>query len=189
MIWGVVLTLGFRALIEFETTAGAPGEVRATWPADAPVAFEASKSNLVMFAHPKCPCSQASLAELVKVLTRTKGALQASILFYAPAEATDEWKQADLWREAEEVPGLQVVADPGGVWAERFGAVTSGHVVLFDRGGRAVFRGGITGARGHEGDNAGEASVVALALAQTGTPAPATAIFGCPILNPSDRNP
>jgi hypothetical protein len=185
-VWGVILAAGFRALIEFETTAGAPGEIRATWPADAPVAFDTGKSNLVMFAHPKCPCSEASLAELVKVLTRTKGALQASILFYMPTEAADEWQQAELWREAEEVPGLRVVADPGGVWAERFGAETSGHVVLFDRGGRAVFRGGITGARGHEGDNAGEASVVALALAQAAS-APATAIFGCPIrpnLNP-----
>src|SRR6186997_577410 len=96
VVWGVVLTMGFRSLIEFETTAGAPGVVRAAWPADAPVAFEAGKSNLVMFAHPKCPCSRASLAELVKVLTRTKGALQASILFYTPTDGTREWKGAEL---------------------------------------------------------------------------------------------
>ena len=63
---------------------------------------------------------------------------------------------------------------------------TSGHALLFDRDGRLLFRGGITPARGHEGDNFG-ASAIAARLA--GRPARAEApVFGCPIagLAPAD---
>ena len=60
--------------------------------------------------------------------------------------------------------------------------MTSGHALLFDRDGHLLFSGGITPARGHEGDNFG-ASAIAARLA--GRPAPAeTPVFGCPIAGP-----
>lgn len=43
--------------------------------------------------------------------------------------------------------------------AKAFGAVSSGETYLFDRDGKLCFQGGITAARGHEGDNSGRESI------------------------------
>jgi hypothetical protein len=73
-----------------------------------------------------------------------------------------------------------VLADPDGREAQRLGAVTSGHVLLYDRAGQLLFTGGITGARGHEGDNAGGESVIRL-IAGRGGARHHTLIYGCSI--------
>ena len=50
----------------------------------------------------------------------------------------------------------RVEADEGGVEAKRFGARTSGHVLVYSAAGELTFQGGITAGRGHEGANAGQ---------------------------------
>jgi len=57
---------------------------------------------------------------------------------------------------------VTIVTDADGAEANRFGAETSGHTLLFDFGRRLLFSGGITDSRGHTGDNAGESAIVAL---------------------------
>jgi len=66
------------------------------------------------------------------------------------------------------------------VEARRFGVETSGQTLLYDAGGRLIFSGGITGSRGHAGDNAGEAALVAL-LTSGQADRRATSVFGCPL--------
>jgi hypothetical protein len=56
--------------------------------------------------------------------------------------------------------------------------VTSGQTFLYDARGTLLFSGGITGARGHAGDNAGRASIVAL-LNRAGAATTSTNVFGC----------
>lgn len=41
----------------------------------------------------------------------------------------------------------------------RFGAYTSGQVMLYDTDRRLAFNGGITGSRGHEGNNKGRQAI------------------------------
>jgi hypothetical protein len=183
VLWAAVLAVGFRNLVQYEVTAGPAGETPKEWPAGTPVKFDATKSNLVMFAHPKCPCTRASLAELTRVLTQARGAIKASILFDVP-RGESGWEEGKLWQTATAIPGVEVATDPDGTWAKRFGAETSGYVVLFDSSGHLVFRGGITGARGHEGENAGQEAVVNLALARNGS-SDSTAVFGCPLSEPT----
>ena len=55
---------------------------------------------------------------------------------------------------ASTIPGVTIVRDDDGVEAARFHA-SSGATVLYDTQGRLLFSGGITSARGHEGDSAG----------------------------------
>ena len=76
------------------------------------------------------------------------------------------------------LPGVQIHQDAEGTEARRFGAETSGHTVLYDPNGWLLFRGGITAGRGHEGDNIGGDSIVALV---TGAAAAAqhTPVYGC----------
>jgi hypothetical protein len=84
--------------------------------------------------------------------------------------------RSDLWHAAENIPGVRVVRDDG-TEARRFGARVSGQVLAYSGGGRLAFNGGITGSRGHEGDNAGRSAVEAML---GGRPHAATAFaFGC----------
>ncbi len=55
-----------------------------------------------------------------------------------------------------------MLRDDDGAEAKRFGAETSGQTLLYDERGTLAFSGGITGSRGHAGDNAGRASLLAL---------------------------
>ena len=67
--------------------------------------------------------------------------------------------------------------------ARLFEARTSGHVVLYDAGGRLLFSGGITRARGHVGDNYGRQQVSSLLRNHTVRVADGP-VFGCPLEDP-----
>jgi hypothetical protein len=71
-----------------------------------------------------------------------------------------------------------MVRDRGGVEAKRFGARTSGEVLLYSAVGRLLFFGGITGSRGHEGDNYG---LTSLASFLTATPSESAVTAGSPV--------
>jgi hypothetical protein len=89
-----------------------------------------------------------------------------------------DWAQTSLVRAARDIPGLNVIVDRNGSIAEKFGALTSGQVLMFDHRGRRVFAGGITGSRGHAGDNRGLTLVLALANGGI-TDSSQTPVFGC----------
>jgi hypothetical protein len=133
-----------------------------------------------MFAHPHCPCTRASLAELERLVARAGGAITPWIVFYKPSTADSDWEQTDLWRKAQAIPGAHVATDIDGQLAQRFGASTSGHTLVYDAGGHLAFSGGITSARGHEGDNAGRDAVIALLKAEPSETSE-NPVFGCPI--------
>jgi hypothetical protein len=143
---------------------------------------------LIMFAHPECPCTRASLEELNQLLAHCQGRLSAAVLFYQPGGLANGWSQASSWKQAKTIPSVRVQSDRDGVEARRFGAETSGFVVLYDAAGKLLFRGGITAARGHEGDNAGLDSIVALVTGQEPL-SRETAVFGCTLLDPITAQP
>jgi hypothetical protein len=72
------------------------------------------------------------------------------------------------------------VRDDRGVEAERFGTSTSGQTLLYSADGRLLFSGGITGSRGHAGDNEGRDGLVAL-LTRAGSGRTRASVFGCPL--------
>jgi hypothetical protein len=95
------------------------------------------------------------------------------------------WEKTGLWRSASALPDVTVVRDDDGVEARRFGVETSGQTLLYDGRGTLIFSGGITGSRGHEGANAGEASLVAL-LTRGEADRSGTSVFGCPLFTPGN---
>jgi hypothetical protein len=131
-----------------------------------------------MFVHPHCPCTRASVAELNRLLTRRQGPVTVHVLFVLPKGVGDDWAETSLRKSAEALPGVKVELDRDGKEALRFGAESSGYVVLYSPDGRLLFSGGITSSRGHEGDNAGEDLVLA---GMKGQPASVqhTPVFGC----------
>ena len=138
------------------------------------------RATLVMFAHPQCGCSRASVGELAIIMAHEN--VNASVFFYRPPTESPEWAKTDLWQAAAAIPGVHVFEDPGGHVAQSFGVFTSGQTLLYDSGGHLRFKGGITAFRGHSGDNAGRSAITALlqggALPATGLPV-TTPVFGC----------
>jgi len=175
-VWIVGIVFGVRQLQHFEGTPGAIGPTPAEWPAGSDVVRDARLMTLVMLIHPQCSCTQASLTELAEVMERAGGRVSAWVLFVQPQNAP----HSASWHEAAHLPGVHVGLDPNGVQAARFGALTSGYVVLYDVAGRLRFSGGITAARGHAGKNMGRNQLVAM-LDDTTLPPQRHAVFGCPL--------
>jgi len=179
--WMAALALGARVLFKYETTPGRIGLVSASWPADSIVPRPTDKPTLVMLAHPRCPCSRASVGELAQIMAHVAGKVNAYVLYVKPPGAGVDWDDTDLRRSAADIPGVTALTDENGTEAARFGAETSGHTLVFDRNGALVFSGGITASRGHAGGNAGESAVLA-ALKQERVLRSQTPVFGCALM-------
>jgi len=182
-VWALTVAAGFATLLAYEAAPGSSGAPPRDWPAGSRLRPATDRPTLVLFAHPQCPCTRASVAELAAIMTRCPDRTAAFVYFFRPAGKPPEWCDTDLWREATRIPGVEVAADVDGREAAAFGVETSGHVLLFDRAGRLRFGGGITASRGHEGDNPGRAAVVAVLTGVT-PEVRSTPVFGCPILTP-----
>jgi hypothetical protein len=174
--WLGTVGTGFALLWNYKMTPGPAEATPVVWPDESSIGRVRGTTTLVMFAHPLCPCSRASLTEL-EVLLRRAGPVDAHVSVLRPDDVGPEW-DGGLLSAARAVPGVQVSQDKNGEEARRFGAHTSGHVVIYAADGRLLFSGGITGARGHIGDNV---SLDKAVDAITGTKAaPASCpVFGC----------
>jgi hypothetical protein len=179
-LWLGAVVAGFAAWEAYDATPGESG----TPLAREQVAEPTGRWSLVMFVHPRCDCTRASLTELGEVVARTPARLDARVVFVRPAGAPDQWERGELWDEAGQLPGVRVECDAGGVAARRVGATASGHVVLRAPDGRLAFSGGITKARGRVGDSAGRRAVL---TQLRGEPAADRApTFGCPLFSRSE---
>ncbi|RKH64375.1 RedB protein [Corallococcus aberystwythensis] len=139
--------------------------------------------TLLVFLHPQCPCSRATLAELAKLLDREGERLATRVFVWAPRQAPPGFERSELWTRAGALPGVEVVADVDGAVARELGARTSGQVVLFSPDGVERFSGGITPARGHEGDSTGADAIRGLLRAQASRSFTAP-VFGCALQTP-----
>lgn len=165
-------------MAQYSQTAGATGTPPAQWPETSPTLRHPDQSQLVMFLHPRCPCSRATLGELEQLVAHCPGKFSAQVWFIQPQGMDDEWVKTDLWHVAASIPGVQVNVDHAGEEARRFQAVTSGQTLLYDAEGGLIFQGGITLARGHSGDNPGRDAIESL-LKQKINRVTSHPVFGC----------
>lgn len=180
-VWLAAIAAGLRFLFHYENSSGTVGVLARVWP-DSQIERALDRPTLVMLAHPRCPCTAASVGELAQIMARLQGKVAAYVLFVRPKNADPDWVDTSLQRSAEAIPGVKVLVDADGVDARRFGAETSGHTFLFGTDGKLLFSGGITGSRGHAGENTGESAVIALVNKEI----PArhdTRVFGCALAN------
>jgi hypothetical protein len=174
--------MGISMVLRYENTEGAVGATAERWPSVTQISLDSKHDTLVLFAHPKCPCTRATVEELNRIMTQCNGQLVAHVFFLQPAGFSDDWVRSGLWSTAAAIPGVTVQADPKGLIGQKFGAETSGYVLLYNPGGQLLFSGGITGSRGHAGDNAGEDAIVAFVNGRN-SGVTHTSVFGCSLLN------
>jgi hypothetical protein len=178
ILWLGGLAGGFAALQGY---AGRPGRLAAPGSAAAPW-LEAHRRPgrplVVMAVHARCPCTDASLAELGDFLARSRGECDALLLRYSP-----DPDRAPRPGETRELGGVAVpvVADPDGRLAATLGALTSGSAVLMDAAGRIRFHGGITLERGHRGRSPAQDAMLALVADHHASALPVAPVYGCPL--------
>lgn len=183
-VWLMAVLAGAVWLTRYSLSAGAAGSPPAQWPAASRVPLESGLPRLVLFLHPRCPCSRATLGELEQLMARCQGRVSAGVLFIRPAGVAEDWEKTDLWAAAEAIPGVTALVDQHGSEARLFQARTSGQALLYAADGRLLFQGGITAARGHAGDNPGRGALATLLRHEAASPAP-TPVFGCALMAPA----
>jgi hypothetical protein len=176
--WLIGVLLGFFAIQRYATTPSEKTMAPSQWPSGGLIERERDRPTLVLFAHPHCPCTRASLAELSRLMTTLAGRLGAHVLFTRPEGVEDDWESSGLLERARHIPGVLVDVDVGGREAASFGAHTSGEAFLYGADGGLLFHGGITASRGHEGDNVGSGRIISLVTIGS-TDLAQSAVFGC----------
>ncbi len=181
-LWICGTIAGLAAMAVYANRPGVPAHAPARWPTASRMILDRTRPTLVMFVHPKCDCTRASLAQLAELLARAPHRIRAYVVFMKPTGVEHDWERTDLWNAAARLPDVSRLVDDDGREAARFGAETSGQALLYDATARLLFAGGTTASRGHEGDNAGFAAI--LALVTQGRAIQATApVYGCPLFD------
>jgi hypothetical protein len=147
VIWCACTGVGLWAMLRYELTPGATTAVSPEWPGETPLTRDSARPTLILFLHPQCPCSRATLHELNRLEADCGNRFAVRIVFVRPQGAGESWERTDLCRLAERIPAAVVSSDVGGAEASRFGATTSGQALLFSARGQLLFQGGMTPSR------------------------------------------
>lgn len=183
VVWGVTVFLGMQMLTSYSLDAIQAPTIPTQWPCDTNIERLIGQHQLLVFLHPKCSCSKATVTELHKALQNSKRSIAVTAVFFAPTGALANWTHGDLWDSCSQNFDGQCFTDSAGRESTRFGVQTSGHVMLFDEDGAQQFSGGVTSSRGHVGDNLGSNLIVQLLNGDTiNTVEPP--VFGCQIALP-----
>ena len=178
---------GMAYLSFFDGTAGRQDSAPLKWPTASSVRQAPGSFSLLVFAHPRCPCSRATFEELSHALSTRQSMsrpVAVTVLFVRPGDSS--WNKADTWNQAAMIPFTRVVWDDSGDEARRFSAKTSGIVLLYSPTGELLFQGGITDSRGHAGDNYNLARLVD-SMSTGSRSLSGNFVFGCSLEGPSSQ--
>jgi hypothetical protein len=187
LVWFVACFIGFKALFDYGQAPGPPAVLPTQWPTKSKLQIKPNRPTLVMFVHPKCPCTRASIGELAELMAHAPKDLTVYVVFLLPSGYSEDWAKSDLWRSAAAIPGVRCALDRDGSEASLFHANTSGQVATYDAAGHLLFSGGLTPSRGHFGDSAGMDSALASVSCPT-SKSSNSAVFGCPLFAPDARS-
>lgn len=154
MMWTTLLLTGHLVLFEYEMTASPLANTKRIFPAKSIVQMAKGRQNIILFLHPMCPCSMASVDEFHELMRAGEKDSVGTVVAFMPQEMQSEWALQPVFSSLKRIRNVSIVYDTTGAQADIFGATTSGHVLIYDGRGILQFSGGITASRGHSGDNA-----------------------------------
>ena len=157
--WFVSIVAGLMLLMRYENHPGPQTSSRSDWPASTSLTLSDEQPTVVLFVHPHCPCSRATISELARVVANCENMASISLVAYEPKPTNQDWRKSRVISSARTIPGVRVHWDQSGNQARLFQVQTSGHLLLYDRSGKLRFSGGITASRGHEGSSLGRSHV------------------------------
>jgi len=179
LVWLGLIVIGYTWLFRYSFVAGEASTSPGSIPHVLASPGSSSRWQVFLALHPHCPCSLATVRELAKILTRAADVSVVTVLMYKPSNEPDGWLEGRLLDECRRM-NCRIRPDPEGGFAKALGTVTSGDVVVYDASGKLRYHGGITGSRGHEGDNLGQQAVIDILRGHNASRT-AMPVFGCPI--------
>src|SRR5688572_4815656 len=177
LLWATGAVSGLVIMWNYSSVEGSATEAPVVWPESSGLHRALDRYTLVMFVHPRCPCSVASLTNLSNLLNNRIPRRVASIVVFNTDGVAPDRVEDMLRSIASTLPDTVVVDDTGHEEA-LFGVRTSGATMLFDSAGVQLFTGGLTAVRGHAGDSSGQELITDLVLAGTTVHAESP-VFGC----------
>jgi hypothetical protein len=172
-LWAALVIWGGSKLEIFAATPGARASLSSS--------SAGRRFHLYIFLHPLCPCSRASINELIRLKESYLGTLDVTAVIDNAGFTSASGRT--LLTELMAEPRFAVQLDADGRQTASFGAKTSGQVLLYDPTGSLAFSGGITASRAHEGVNAGETAISDIVNGRTPTTR-STPCFGCALSRP-----
>jgi hypothetical protein len=176
--WLLGVLAGVCIFCRYTLIAGAPAQAPLHRLENSTLPRAQGRDTLVMVVHPQCPCSRASMSELAALAADCKNQVSIDILFAEVPGLVENTEETALWQAAAQIPGATLIADKKGALTHKLGATTSGQVFLYDADGALRFSGGITGSRGHAGNNTGRLAIEAVLRNQVPSTV-TTPVFGC----------
>lgn len=180
--WTTAILCGGYLLLTEAATPGLQSGSPTMWPTQSAIKPVAGHWTMLVFAHPKCPCTHSAFANLARTLAASTEPIDCYVLLTRPDHVGPDWCDAMIGTLTREVPGIKTYTDENGVEARRFGAATSGHAVLYDPELLLRYSGGLTASRGHEGDSIGLLAVSSLLRGES-SPTHSAPVFGCSLLD------
>lgn len=180
--WLLAVAIAFQPLFAYQSSPGKFGSIQKIWPASSKLKRIHNEDTIVMFVHPKCPCTRATLEQLNRLSAFGGERFNAIIVFQQPKGYGDSWIKGPMWDRVSAIRGARCVIDSEQREAKLFGSNTSGDTFVYNKNGSLLFHGGITAGRGHEGDCPGFKALRAILLDQKSNIAHVPS-FGCELFN------
>src|SRR4029077_8916448 len=79
LVWLAIVGLGQRAMLNYDYIAAPSSASPAKWPANSKIPRAAGFPTIVLMAHPRCPCTRATIEELALLMTRVHGQASAAV--------------------------------------------------------------------------------------------------------------
>lgn len=185
--WCIAVACGFSILITYSSMAGSGSDSPTNWPNGIELVHANAGYTLLVFIHPKCPCTFATVSELERLVAEINHPCQIVFLLDCPRLKQAEWSRSALASRCNAFPGGRVVLDFDGEMATRFQAKNSGQCLLYLKG-KLLFQGGVTTERGHEGQSLGRIALRQMLSGQR-TILRRTPVFGCELFQLDPRQP
>ncbi len=196
-LWLGAIGAGLGILADYSATPGLVGQVPTSWPDNSPINRDQNNHTIIVSVHPRCPCTRATLDELEGVLAQSQSTPLVLALIFEPSPNYPHVSESDIdvetfartsiTKRLKRIPGVQCIADPDSMIAQSFGALTSGHTLIYTPQGELAFSGGLTPTRAHTGPNTGSSALNDILKGQTPIRESAP-VFGCPLCPSEDQN-
>lgn len=180
-LWAIAVAVSTLALTHYSNKPGKAANAPEAWPKASNLILATDRPTLLVLLHPQCSCSRATVAELERILSEAGDKVDAQVLFFESSSLDSTWVEGDLWDKVQQLPHVTVTRDTEGTLIRQFGGFTSGQTLLYNSKGQLLFKGGITAARGHEGDNKGKQALLSI-LSEQESETRESFVFGCSIL-------
>lgn len=146
-IWVGSIIWSTKAMLIFQFTPGKMGKVFNDFPQKSKLVLDQTLPTLILFLHPKCTCSKASVEEIKIIKSSIKKEFKLiAVVQTASLKLTDELEK--LKEELSTLPHSTIVNDSYSFETNLFSVKTSGQIYIYSSFGELIYTGGSTSSRG-----------------------------------------